>query len=336
MMRTTITLAALLSLACASSAVPQTSQPAQPAPSQQAPAAPRGSIDDSKLVISYFKPKNISTNQAGELAQLLFGESIFVSSETMPPREMDHFMTVSETLVMRDTPEQVKRILAALQELDQRAGQDQQAGSTRTKSTIYAPRHVAANDLVRAVQPFLRDGELSQLAQEQRILLSGTEERIHELNALLGSLDLPKPQVMITAYLVRGSSEDGAVSSPALPKELVENLRNLLPMQAFELVATNVVRASIPGDAIGVNAAPSPTLSYTVSMQPSAFDPLSGQLTIARLSFQVTEGERGPNLPQPARQSFETSLSVRAGEYAVLGAVGGDPIFVVLRVQPVG
>jgi type II secretory pathway component GspD/PulD (secretin) len=336
MMRTTITLAALLSLACASAATPQTTQPAEPAPSQQAPAAPRGSIDDSRLVISYFKPKNIRTSQAGELANLLFGESIFVSSEAMPPREMAHFMTVKDTLVVRDTPEQAKRILAALQELDQKAAPDQGASPAQVKTTIYTPRHVTANDLVRAVHPFMRGNELSQLAQEQRILLSGSAERIHELNALLASLDLPRPQVVITAYLVRGSSADQATSSAALPKELVENLRKLLPMQAFELVATSVVRASVAGDAIGVNAAPSPSISYTMSMLPAAYDPQSGQLTLSKLSFQVVEGQNVPGTPQPARQSFETSLSVRAGEYAVLGAVGGDPIFLVLRVQPVG
>jgi hypothetical protein len=337
MIRTTITLAALLSLACASAATPQTPQPPEPASSQQAPAARGGSIDDSKLVISYFTPKNMIPPHALQLARSLFGDSILVSSETAPPREVAHFLTVSDTtLVVRDTPEQAKRILATLQELDQKAAPAEKAPAAQSQTTIYTPRHVVANDLMRAVHPFVRGSELSQLGQEQRILLSGSAERIHELNALLGSLDLPRPQVVITAYLVRGSSEDQAISSAALPKELVENLRKLLPMQAFELVATSVVRASVAGDAIGVNAAPSPSISYTMSMLPAAFDPQSGQLTLSKLSFQVVEGQNVPGMPQPARQSFETSLSVRAGEYAVLGAVGGDPIFVVLRVQPVG
>jgi hypothetical protein len=55
----------------------------------------------------------------------------------------------------------------------------------------------------------------------------------------------------------------------------------------------------------------------------AGYDRETGALPITRCRFEATTG-----------QEFETSLTLRAGEYTVLGAAGVDPLFVVLHVTP--
>jgi hypothetical protein len=106
-------------------------------------------------------------------------------------------------------------------------------------------------------------------------------------------------------------------------------------MEGFELLSTGLLRSSVR-DRLHVSTRSSDDVRFNLSLVPAAFDPETGELTLDKCAFVAQT-----RAPSPAgaanqatswdEQSFETALSLRAGEYTVLGSVGPDPLFVVLK-----
>ena len=66
------------------------------------------------------------------------------------------------------------------------------------------------------------------------------------------------------------------------------------------------------------------------------FDIGSNTLHLDRCTCQISLGRVDPRKPQVPMQSFTTQVSLKSGEYTVLGALGSQPIFIVLKVERTG
>jgi hypothetical protein len=160
--------------------------------------------------------------------------------------------------------------------------------------------------------------------QPATIVLRDTREQIETMRALMARLDVAPPQVQLQCWLLRGAEAD---TGSRLPKELVQNLSRLVPVEHFEQLSLSMIRASVqPGLPQRLRSDfpdDGETARFELDLVCSGYDRAAGVLPLTRCRFEATSG-----------QEFETSVTLRAGEYTVLGAAGADPLFVVLRFVP--
>jgi hypothetical protein len=216
------------------------------------------------------------------------------------------------------------------------------------------PRYVSLATLISALEPFQRQvtytsggtpgwvtNSVTQMPDAQMVVVCESRERADRLVKLVDQIDRPQPQALVSVTLIRASEGDGGERRGAgsLPKELTENLRQLVPYGAFEPLAVGILRCSLAtgrqselrmdlGKGVGGKGVGS------FSFIPEAYSAETGEVTLSECHFSLDlpperEGEEG------ASHSFMTNLTFKSGEYVVLGAVGARPIFVVLRAEPV-
>ena len=102
-------------------------------------------------------------------------------------------------------------------------------------------------------------------------------------------------------------------------------------------MAVGVIRSSVmSGNGIRLQAEVSGDMGYSLALDPAAYDSASGELSLAKCQFELSQTNVNKAEGAPNRQShhqFQTQVTLRPGEYTVLGTVGGDPVFVVLRLS---
>ncbi len=301
--------------------------PASLARAQEATGSPLSMLPKrSDLTLSFFTPSHLGTGELHGVAMQLFGENFRVSTPDGGWASVVRFIPVGSSLGVQDTPEETEKIMATLSKLDLIARGEEKTVPVETWE--YTPRHITIESLLPAIDRKTSNLQVSPVEVKRILLLRGLTDQLAEARRLIARLDVPSPQVSITCHLIGGRDE--GTSSPALPKELVENLRRILPMPAFELLSVGVLQAAVSNSPIQLETVAGPELSYSLQLQPSAYDTAEGTLTLASCFFHLRVG------PTDSARSHElrTNLALRAGEYTVLGALGADPTFVVLRVVP--
>ncbi len=280
----------------------------------------------SDVTLTFFTPTHLELEELHTAALQLFGDSFRVSTPDGGWANVAHFIQVSKSLGVQETPQEAEKILATLNRLDLIAREEEKPVPVETLE--YTPRHITIDSLLPAIDQQVYNVWVSPVEEKRILLVRGRAAQVAETRRLLAKLDVPSPQVTITCHLIRGLEQ--GTSSPTLPTELVENLRRILPMSGFELVSVGVLHAAVASSTIQLETSAGPGLSYNLQLQPSAYDAAEGTLTLASCFFQLRVG------PTDAARSHElrTNLALRAGEYTVLGALGSEPIFVVLRVVP--
>ena len=115
------------------------------------------------------------------------------------------------------------------------------------------------------------------------------------------------------------------------------NLKKLVPMAGYEQMAVGVIRSSVlSGNGIRLQAEVDSRVSYGLTLDPAAYDVTSGELALSKCEFSLTQTTFKQPDDVPTRQNrhnFQTQVTLRPGEYTVIGTVGGDPVFVVLRLS---
>ncbi|MFT4711493.1 MAG: hypothetical protein ACI8Q9_002636 [Planctomycetota bacterium] len=241
------------------------------------------------------------------------------------------------------------------------------------KSVEYAPRYLSSNDLMDALRPFHRPIQavshnpgavtsmfsggmnIDVLGDSGSLMIRDTEEAIAEITDLLKTLDQPSPQVQLVCYVLRGSkgeeadgdserrsnggvksqttvngADDWGRVSPGIPSQITDNLKRLVPYSSFELASMGVLRMSTSASSLSNSLRmPGNGEVFEMSLRVSAFDEKEGVLSFNDFDMNKQEPMGQTNL-------FSTATSVQAGEYAVMGASGADPVFVVLHFEVIG
>jgi hypothetical protein len=128
---------------------------------------------------------------------------------------------------------------------------------------------------------------------------------------------------------VNGADDWGRVS-PGIPSQITDNLKRLVPYSSFELASMGVLRMSTSASSLSNSLRmPGNGEVFEMSLRVSAFDEKEGVLSFNDFDMNKQEPMGQTNL-------FSTATSVQAGEYAVMGASGADPVFVVLHFEVIG
>lgn len=315
-----------------------------PVRARQEPESAAVAIPSSEVEIAYYAPRAISTKTLMRLAEQLFGEEILVERAAVPGRDggeawVAHFLNVQDTILIRDTNDQVIKIRAELKRLEESLAPDllrPAGGAAQPDAELvdwqYEPRHVSAATLDLALNRFRRSivvtppegmsGQnvmvmtISALPERNLVLVHDTPEQIEKIKAFIAGIDQPTPQVTITYYVITGhAAADVQRDGRSVPAELVENLRRLVPVEAYQLELSGVLRSSVSGKM----TVEDDLRQMEMQLEPASFDAQGGTLALKACRFEFQ------------KRSFTTSATLRQGEYTVLGAAGETPVFLVLR-----
>ncbi len=282
------------------------------------------------------------------------------------------FITFGRSLLIRNSLDAGERITRTLEEMEEREKQLEEA-SQRQRLNSEAqrihdqkrspenalmtaeiqPRHVSIDLLERSLQSYLRsldvvdgDGNASTrlnfnwIHPSNLLLVEETPTRLDEIRALVARIDRPFPQVHVTALILQASGANGGPTG--VPADLAKELAVLVPGSNFALLSSGVLRCSIRSDQTCQLATDSDRDSqWDLSFRPSAFDPESGTLDLSDCAFSMVRNATTPVAgadgasAAAASQRFQTNLTAQLGEWAVIGAVGAQPVLVALRIDRV-
>lgn len=300
------------------------------------------------VVVEYYTPKRAPVETLStSLTQMFRANITMVSTGSVP-----FLSSFGETLLVQAPANYMKDILNTIRECDANYVGSSEHNAQTSEHWQYEVKHVSLN-AVRSALQFLshpqgvpqgrgagRVGmQVSFVDDRSLVLAQGTRGEIAQAKSIVEVLDVAPPRLMLTCYLVRGAEE----SSPHLPQDLVRDLGQLVPYKNFEVLSTGV----LPNDAIGkmslrVDLADNMG-RFELEMQPSAYDSQTGQLSLSSIDFSMQlsvvieeqDQKRGVNTREKKMidRSFSTSTSLHSNQYTVLGAVGANPVFVVVRLS---
>ncbi len=290
----------------------------------------------SELVLAHYTPRAAKAHELQRLASNLIGRQFYVverggiyNSAPIPNISM-----LGDQLVLYDSAEYVKRLRETLEQLDRESTVVDPAVEPYV-TTKYVPRSISLDSALAALEPLashLSDGSYSIAAVKERrtLVLRDTASRLEEMTTLLEAIDVPEEQVRITCYLLQGKA--GQADSGSAPRELLSNLKQLLPDLGFESIGFAMLQSGVVADR-GVQLSVDGTngLRFELSFQPVAYDSQTGSMTVRRCNIEMIDS----SVQRAAKSMLSTDTVFRGGEYTVLGATGQDPIFFVVHVKPV-
>lgn len=293
-------------------------------------------VDLAELQIVQYQPEHVDVRELEELVIDMVGREFYVRERGgYSAGGVTNVRLLGRGLVLYDTQEYVDRMLQALVKLDQpRPGEKPKAYPHAEELFEYIPRYLSLDAVLHALDSYGRqviDGEqwvdnFSRARERSLLIVRESSVRIAEIKAVLARIDVPEAQVVVTCQLIRGvgRGEDTGVAS-----ELLGHLKALLPEMTFQAAGFSMLQSSVtPNQRVNLLIQDDKGASFTLSFTPVAFDRETGSLSVVKCSLETTGQPHG-------RQLFSTATIFRGGEYTVLGATGTEPVFAVVRVQPV-
>lgn len=295
---------------------------------------PRADLPSTSAVqVLPYRPRHVDPGELFQVAQqLMRTELVLFDEESGVAVRRPNLQRLGDTLLLYDLPASLQRHVALLRQLDV-APESAERGDELVVHD-YRPRFLSGDAIVESLQHRYRSTRgaprISFVRERGVVVLQDTPEGIEEVRALLTRIDVPKPQLLLTAYLVAESADP---ESRPLPADLEQGLAALTGITELRMAAMGMVRTSVDLDqSLSLLLQPSRRGdSMELSLRLSAYDPATGTLTLSRCALVGGAGS-GPN---EGKTVFETSTVVKGGEYTVLGAAGADLLFAVLRATPV-
>ncbi|MHC4823264.1 MAG: hypothetical protein ACYTEP_04515 [Planctomycetota bacterium] len=300
--------------------------------------------DESEVEVSYpsdamavesYLPKNLQAQELYRLAEQLYGRKVQVDGSWHPNLQL----TSNRGLIVYEELGAAKELLQKISEID--------AGQTLTEGTSlvvreYMPRHVSANGLLQGLAPFRaqvadsRGGNvnysdnISQVRERGLLIIRDFPERAEEILKVLGNLDRPSPQMMLTCQVLRGVHVEPDSRAPI---EVENELRKVLPYDFYQVAGAGMLRAGMASDTklkLRMDADIGPQGRFELGMEVGSFDPESNAIKLDRCELSMFAMEH-----DDPKRLFSTSATVFRGEYAVLGVTGAEPLFLVVQVVPI-
>ncbi|MFT7464630.1 MAG: hypothetical protein ACI9EF_002987 [Pseudohongiellaceae bacterium] len=300
----------------------------------QPDANPMPLMSASEMTTTFFTPQHASgrdVNDFMQLARSVHGRDISIEEKGgYFARPVSNLQTVGDALVIFEDAASSQRILAWCQRIDKEMQKDQSSGSALVVAE-WRPKNISLTTGYEALSPFRHNlpdmapesdrqrflvSNITLLKEQGTLILRDTQDLVDEMLDLLQRVDSPEEQLMLTALIITGNN--GLGDAPGdVPADLAEHLSKMVPFSDFQTTAIGMVRTSVRASAIEIKM----DNSNQLRIRPEAFDVNSSTLT-AKFEFQSDSG-----------LVFDTRTSIHAGEYTVLGASGGQPLFCVLRIE---
>jgi len=297
------------------------------------------SIPVEKLSLALIPYSEIVSVDAMEPVVNLYARYINVVQAGGALSEVYNVSDTETGWLVMDTASQVAAIKAAVDRLVAEIAPPQEP-AVELQLETYVPRFVEVSRLYELLKPLRRtvldapapgggrEAHVNVNFQESPslLVLQDTSAQIARMKTLLAQVDRPAPQMLLTCWLV-GEGDAGAAPGAALPAELAENLRRLLPWSQPSTVATALLRMSVvAGDERkleGRFTTSGETQRFELVFKPAGVDETGRLLALQRIQFECSAG-----------QGFDTSAVLTIGEYTVLGVAGDRPLLVALRATP--
>lgn len=294
------------------------------------------SEEEPEPTITFYEPKHTNIDELHAVCYEIFGRVIYKDDS-----ETENMMRLSPNrMLIFDTPERTKQIITLFESIDIPVDQGEPEPEVLLHSVQYKPRHLSIRDLNQALAPFRRvvsNGlNIVELDDSGRFLLRDTPDRLAQMQNMLNRIDVAAPQVELTCYILRGAAK-AQPDSGFIPKALTDNLSRLVPIEHFELASMGVLRmgaaANTGAKSIKMQGSDE---SFLLEMRVGAFDQSAdspSSLSLTRCSVVHTSPVPNGTINTTL---FSTDTTILGSEYAVIGASGKQPTFVVLRFKPVG
>lgn len=285
------------------------------------------------LELKHYRPKYISADELAPLARRMFGRSFLVDDETSVGRTpVENIQTLGDTLLVFDEAERLDALMQRLHTLDAVSeGTESPTQGEVYETQTWLPGHVSLRDAQSALNSYRRglpyaDNAVNITTVDERnmMILRDTKENLIEMRAVLEQLDQPAPELMVSAMIVQGRTSAPGADAPPLPAELTDNLKLLVPYEHFELLSLGFVRTSTRVANVEVAMPADDQRYYQFDLRPDSYDAQAGALT-AQLRFSGND-----------RREIQTRTQIPVNEYTVVGASGRDPLFLVIKLTPVG
>jgi len=315
----------LLALACRGAA--------QDAPKPPPPELPVIAADE--LVLEYLTvPDGVDHDVLSSLMRLHRRQFRVENGDGSVRGPLDNCQESDQGFLLYDTAAYVKGVKDALAKV---LGQAPHVQSQALRTEVYMPHFVEVDrlgDLLRPLRRVVTTRSASGRGWDQNeniscqdspalIVLNDTPEQVARMLDLLARVDQPPPQMLITCWLVVASSDN--LGLHAVPQELADNLKRVLPYGYYGLLTTGLLRTSIlAGTERSLSGTYGQGNDFQLLLRPGAVDGTGHRLAFERIEFQGSEG-----------QHFDTSAVLDFEDYTVLGAAGSEPLLVVLQVKPV-
>lgn len=290
----------------------------------------------SQLKTYYFTPQHVQSTHLRGLAQELYGRQIYITDRGgYSGAPVDNVQQLGDTLIIYDTEDYAQMLGEALHEMDlamaEAAPAPAPAANYETAVATWRPRHIGLNVASSALTSFRRDAlvfdergnvshvpNVSVVGELGQLILRDTPDQVEVMVSMLQSIDIPEQQMYVTCLVIRGQHMPSDGPDP-VPAELASNLSKLVPYDHFELLTMGVLRASAIADHLELRMDD----SFRIELKNQGYDAETRSLT-ALCAFDGTTNQR-----------LETRTTIRAGEYTVLGATGSQPLFAVLKIEPI-
>ncbi len=287
----------------------------------------------AELKTYWFTPAHAQPHEIEKLAARLYGRTLWVKDRGTDAGPVQNIQRLGDTIVIYDTEEYAQRLGEALHGMDEAAKREaEQQGHVIPEIVVahWAPEHVGLNTAFSALNSFRRNTMMSDdfgtqqvpniaiVSDVGQLVLRDTSAHVEQMIKVLERIDVPEQQLYVTCLVIRGGPSDVASAMP-VPEEVTRNLSKLVPFDEFSFLSMGVVRTSALAENLGINM----DEGFKLHLRNHGYDEVGRRLT-AECSFTSRSG-----------QSFETRTTIRSGEYTVLGASGGNPLFAVLKIEPV-
>jgi len=302
---------------------------AAPAP-QDAGATAQHAQAARRSVVEYYTPQKAPVETlAGTLSQLFH--------YTRPRQGLSPFLhPFGETLLVEAPADEIEYVMQLVAKCDANFVGEGERVDRIEEEWQHEVKHVSLDSLRSALHFLEKDPttggkgmRLSYVPERGLVIAQGSRADVEQAKSVASLIDVPSPQLLLRLYIVQGAEK----SSEHLPSDLTRDLGALVPYPGFELLSSAFlpsdakVRMSLQTDLEGERG------RFILQMLPSAYDEKAGKLSLASIEFQLIlmpEGEHN------IERSFKTSTSLQAGQYTVLGAVGANPVFVVVKLERLG
>ncbi|MHC5211342.1 MAG: hypothetical protein ACYTG2_11540 [Planctomycetota bacterium] len=301
-------------------------------------------VPEQELILHYYTPKHSDAYELAQILSQLAGRMFFAQAQDgTASAPISNVRTFGNVVVLYDRVKRVEQLVTILAELEA-ANVLPAAQADELVVVEYEPQYIPTNALLEVLSPLRRQipqpsilksrgqqpgqggwvQNVTGISQPATIVLRDTRENVEEMLALMKRLDVAPPQAQLTCWLLRGAEEE---TDSRLPGELVQNLSRLVPTEHFEQLSMSMISTSVqpgqPQRLVSDFSNFGERARFELDLISSGFDRSAGVLPLTRCRFEATSG-----------QEFETSVTLKAGEYTVLGAAGADPLFVVLKFVP--
>jgi hypothetical protein len=167
-------------------------------------------IPPDQLTLRYYTSRVLDNEELVRVAEELFGRSVEVSSpEEERTFSLPRFLTLKDSVIVRDTAQRADAILLELAEIEDALypPEEDSEPALDPVSFEYAPRFLTTNAAWDALQGFRRMfrvptpaggwvevDNMSIFEERNMLLMRETPERLAEIRALLATVDVPVPQ----------------------------------------------------------------------------------------------------------------------------------------------